>query len=200
MHYSYIEIEYTATSFYPAWTDLALKLLTQQIYFCFLLLSTSNAPRNDGFIPPACSPLVAPALVYPLHRAHMFLVGFCMWNIITRPSKAMTYFIVVFFASLNLPPCTKRQHPPIRPAPATLPLHHHLHCFHQLRVDCCFFWSNCSHLRPTPPPISLFFDVTCFVAPKKGTSPRERRPSAGCLQRTHRKLLCDDLGVLLPYP
>ncbi len=30
MYYSYVEIEYVATSFSPARTDLALKLLTEQ--------------------------------------------------------------------------------------------------------------------------------------------------------------------------
>jgi hypothetical protein len=40
MYYSYIEIEYVATSFSPARTDLALKLLTEdeEILQCFLNL------------------------------------------------------------------------------------------------------------------------------------------------------------------
>ncbi len=31
MYYSYVEIEYVATSFSPAGTDLAVKLLTQEM-------------------------------------------------------------------------------------------------------------------------------------------------------------------------
>jgi hypothetical protein len=38
MHYSYVEIEYVATSFSPARTDLALKLLTANA-ICALVLA-----------------------------------------------------------------------------------------------------------------------------------------------------------------
>jgi hypothetical protein len=50
------------------------------------------------------------------------------------------------------------------------------------------------------PPISLFFDVSCFITPNKGSSCREHEPSAGCLQWTHREQQHDDLGAPLPYP
>ncbi len=33
MYYSYVEIEYVATSVSPAWTDLALKLLSPSLSF-----------------------------------------------------------------------------------------------------------------------------------------------------------------------
>jgi hypothetical protein len=36
MYYSYVEIEYVATSFSPARTDLALKLLTRKIYMDYI--------------------------------------------------------------------------------------------------------------------------------------------------------------------
>ncbi len=118
-------------------------------------------PKMIVSSPTAHSSLVAPALMYPLHRAHLFLVGCPVWNIVTRPSKAKTHFIYVFFALLNPLPQMKRQHPPIRSAPAALPLHHPSRCFCQLFVDCCFFWPNGSHLRPTPL-LSLCF-LMCLV-------------------------------------
>ncbi len=110
---------------------------------------------------PARSPLVAPALLYLLHHDCLFLVGCCMWNIVARPSKATTYLICAFFASLNSPPRTKRQHDPICSAPAAFPLHHPFYRFCQLFVDCCFFWPNNCHLRPTSP-LSLCF-LMCLV-------------------------------------
>jgi hypothetical protein len=51
----------------------------------------------------------------------------------------------------------------------------------------------------TPPYLSIF-DVRCFVAPNKGTSHCNCKPSAGRLQRTYREQRRNDLGVLLPYP
>ncbi len=80
------------------------------------------------------------------------------------------------------------------PPPSSRPL------FLPTRVDCCFFWPNGGHLRPTPPSISLFFDVSCFVAPNKGTSRCKHETSAGHLEWTHREQRRYDLGVPLPYP
>ncbi len=97
-------------------------------------------------------------------------------------------------------PAQRDNTPPIRSAPAALPLHHPSCHFRWLFVDWWFFWPNGSHLRPTPPPISLFVDVSYLVAPNKGTSHPERKPSAGCLQRTHRERRRDDLGAPLLYP
>jgi hypothetical protein len=110
-----------------------------------------------------------------------------------------TAYFFVFFVSLNLPPNTKGQHPPICSAPAALTLHHPFHCFCQLFVDCYFFWPNGGHLRPTLP-LSLFFYVSCFVTPNKGNSHRKCKPSAGCLQWTNKEQRCNDLGMPLPYP
>ncbi len=149
------------------------------------------------------SPLCAPpwshlALIYPLHRAHVFLVGCCMWNIITRPSKATTYFIFVFFALLNSPPRMKRQHPPICSAPAMLPLHHPVHRFRQLLVDCCFFWPNGGYLRLIPPYLSVFWCVL-FRCPKQGNQPLESQTQLGRLQQAYREHQHDDLGAPLSY-
>jgi hypothetical protein len=48
MYYSYVEIEYVATSFSPARTDLALKLLTQQQqYHKRTTLRTMNIPLQS---------------------------------------------------------------------------------------------------------------------------------------------------------
>jgi hypothetical protein len=41
MYYSYVEIEYVATSFSPARTDLALKLLRERDSRCFLCAAAS---------------------------------------------------------------------------------------------------------------------------------------------------------------
>ncbi len=35
MYYSYVDIEYVASSFSPAWTDLALKLLMMYVGFWY---------------------------------------------------------------------------------------------------------------------------------------------------------------------
>jgi hypothetical protein len=54
MYYSYIEIEYVATSFSPARTDLALKLLNTHVanidsyYVGFLIILTSYVCRILG--------------------------------------------------------------------------------------------------------------------------------------------------------
>ncbi len=45
MYYSYVEIEYVATSFSPARTDLALKLLTEPQYY-------EASYKVDGHNPP----------------------------------------------------------------------------------------------------------------------------------------------------
>jgi hypothetical protein len=111
----------------------------------------------------------------------------------------MTYFIFVFFALLILPPCTKRQHPPIYawPQPRSLSI-----------IPCIVFanyWLIVTFLtkeRPpkaNTPPIFLFFDVSCFVTPSKGTNHCNLKPSAGCLQQTYREQRRDDLGAPLPY-
>jgi hypothetical protein len=46
MYYSYVEIEYVATSFSPARTDLALKLLTGCIEFHKLMVFTADAAKR----------------------------------------------------------------------------------------------------------------------------------------------------------
>jgi hypothetical protein len=49
MYYSYVEIEYIATSFSPARTDLAVKLLRQiTIDLCKSRLVTIETPRNHS--------------------------------------------------------------------------------------------------------------------------------------------------------
>jgi hypothetical protein len=48
-------------------------------------------------------------------------------------------------------------------------------------------------------PISLFFDVSCFVTSNKETSRCDCKPNAGCLQQTYRERRRDDLGAPLPY-
>ncbi len=91
----------------------------------------------------------------------------------------MTYFTFVFFTSLNLPPRMKRQHPPICSAPCIVSTNYWL------------IVAFCTKRRPpkaNPTPISLFFDVSCFVAPNKGTSCRHCKPSAGRLQQTYRSI------------
>ncbi len=52
-------------------------------------------------------------------------------------------------------------------------------------------WLLCQIIERWPPkadapPISLFYDACCFVAPNKGTSHRDCKPSAGRLQWTAR--------------
>jgi hypothetical protein len=54
--------------------------------------------------------------------------------------------------------------------------------------------------KANTPPISLFFDAHCFVNPTKGTSHRDREPSTGRLQQTHREQGRNDLGAPLLYP
>ncbi len=83
----------------------------------FYLLSTCNAPQNDCFIPPARSPLVAPALISASHSAGVFLVDCCMWNIVTWPLRPRHILLLYFFVLLNLRPRTKRQHPPTHTLP-----------------------------------------------------------------------------------
>ncbi len=47
MYYSYVEIEYVATSFSPARTDLALKLLRpQHIFFCLEIAPSHTLRRG----------------------------------------------------------------------------------------------------------------------------------------------------------
>jgi hypothetical protein len=64
MYYSYIEIEYVATSFSPARTDLALKLLIYKIQQCTLVWSQGRAP-----------PLMTPTML------HLLFVPLVAWNI-----------------------------------------------------------------------------------------------------------------------
>jgi hypothetical protein len=48
MYYSYVEIDYVATSFSPARTDLALKLLICYQLFCTLLAAADGNGRRFG--------------------------------------------------------------------------------------------------------------------------------------------------------
>jgi hypothetical protein len=50
-------------------------------------------------------------------------------------------------------------------------------------------------------PIAQFFDGVGVSTPNKGTSSRERKPTAGRLQQTHSKPLCLDLRPwqMLPW-
>ncbi len=95
---------------------------------------------------------------------------------------------------------TMPQSPPIRSAPATPLLYHHQNRKHQLLVGCCITSWNGSHLRPLPPPFLSIFDAHCFVAPNKGTSHCNCKPSAGRLQWAHREQRRNDLGAPLLHP
>ncbi len=63
----------------------------------YYLLSTSNTPQINGVIHSACSPLVAPALLYPLHLACVFLVGSCMLHHWLAASSCQMYFVLFNF-------------------------------------------------------------------------------------------------------
>jgi hypothetical protein len=73
-----------------------------------------------------------------------------------------------------------------------------MHHFSQLLVDCCFL-TKWQPPKANAPPISLFFDLSCFATPNKGTSHCDHEPSAGCLQQTYREQRRNDLGAPLPY-
>jgi hypothetical protein len=94
----------------------------------------------------------------------------CFWlvvvcRVIQRwPSKVTAYFIIVFFALLNSLPHTKRQHPPIRSIPAVFPLHHPVHRFCQLLVD-CFFLAKWQPPKANPP-LSLCFLMYLVLSPQ----------------------------------
>jgi hypothetical protein len=70
MYYSYVKVEYVATSFSPARTDLALKLLTLlDSYRCHIMALVANVIQDQGCkvvnIPGGCT-----SLVQPLHLGY----------------------------------------------------------------------------------------------------------------------------------
>jgi hypothetical protein len=105
--------------------------------FIFYLLSTSNAPQNNGIIHPVHSPLVAPPLENRLNRARVFLVGYCVRSHQTPAIYGHAVFLIVCFFVACSTAKTMPLHPTIRSAPATPLLYHHRNCKHQLLVGCC---------------------------------------------------------------
>ncbi len=143
--------------------------------------------------PPLCSPPVKPLPLYPLGRAHMFLVGCCFHSL------SGGQLSIIFCRSVRGP---KRR--------ANIALHtfHPGHASSQIPsppLTLSFGWLLCQIVerqlsKANTPPVSLFFDVCCFVTPNKGTSRQDCEPSAGRLHQTYREHWRNDLGALLPYP
>jgi len=144
------------------------------------------------------TPLVAPPLHTSLHHGCLFLVGCCVSDIHRRPYKAMTYFCIFIFSTLNSTPQTMgRRHPhKFRPGSTSSRIS-------PSSLLWSFGWLLCRMIKrkAQTPPLSLFFEGLHFGAPNKGANNGESATNTTSLVWAHRKQRHQDLGPwqILPW-
>ncbi len=114
----------------------------------------------------------------------------CFWLVVVckifnrRPSKAMMYFLFLFFAAPFDTP-NNGTTSPTHSVPVASPLQCPFHCRQRLLVGCCVPTLNGGHLRPrVHPSLNLFCRL--FRPPKRRAAvlPTRSNPALPLFQRT----------------
>ncbi len=163
--------------------------------------STSNALKMMvSRFPHASRLLQLPSILPSIADACFWLVVVCIF-IGWRPSKAMVYFMFIYFLLLNSSPQTMGRCPPTCYNPRAPSLQHLPYCFHQLLVGCCVALVKRRPPKAKTPSLSLFFDGLRFGTPNKGTNNGKSTTNAASLVRAHREKQHQALGPwqMLPW-
>ena len=118
-----------------------------------------------------------------------------------RPFKAAVYFIYYIFLSINSPPQTMGQCPPMRSSPSASLLYHPLYRFRRLLGWLLVVVIDWRPPKAKVPPSSLFFDKARVGAPINGTGNGESAPNNPRLLQDHRDRRRQDIGPwrMLPW-
>ncbi len=157
----------------------------------FILVYTTysiyNAPNMMVLhFPHTSRSLQLPSILPSGEDACFWLVVVCIF-IGRRPSKAMVYFMLIYFLLLNLLPQTMGRCPPTRYNPHAPPLQHFPYCFCRLLGGCCVALVKRRPPKAETPPLFLFFNGLDCSAPNKGTNNGESATNAASLVWAHRE-------------
>ncbi len=125
------------------------------IYFIFLPLPNLIAPKTMVLPFPRTAP---PSNLFPCTSSVM---PTCFWFVVESKTligghlRPRCIFLIIFLW-INWTAKTMALWPPVRSTPAACPPPYITHPGCQLPFDCCIYFENGGHLRPTPPP-SLYF-------------------------------------------
>ncbi len=135
------------------------------------------------------------------------IVDACFWLVVVcifigrRPSKAMVYFMFIYFLLPNSLPETMGRRPPTCFNPRAPPLQHLPYHFRQLLVGCCVALVERQPPKAEAPSPTLFFNGLRFVTPNEGTNNGKRATNAASLVWAHREQQRQALGPwrMLPW-